>query len=257
VSDTPFDLTVPPELKFAIATGRIDDDPERWVDWEQEAEERTAMYEAALTAGCTELQATTLVQLAAGVSARAIARHRGVKHNAVLGLRDRAMARILKEAASKAAPARGDYWETQESVNGLTAKQRYVMSMRDWHGHRLTYIAANMGITRQSVWRIYQRAIKASRRRVDRRRPPAELAHPTRLAQALRRRAAIRLSPQTEVCAACTPRSARRVTPRRPPVRPVRLQRAPPGAATGRARSTPAARLVATSFRRLRPTGGR
>ena len=155
----PFDLTVPPELKFAIATGRIDDDPERWVDWEQEANERKAMYEAARTAGCTELQATTLVQLAAGIPARAIARHRGVKHNAVLGLRDRAMARILK-AASKAAPARGDYWATQESVGGLTGKQRYVVSMRDWHGHKLTYIAANMGITRQSVWRIYQRAMR-------------------------------------------------------------------------------------------------
>jgi hypothetical protein len=32
--------------------------------------------------------------------------------------------------------------------------------MRDWHGHNLVFIANNLGITRQSVWRIYQRAMQ-------------------------------------------------------------------------------------------------
>jgi len=160
VSDTPFDLTVPPELKFAIATGRIDDDPERWVDWEQEAEERTAMYHAALDAGCTDKQATTLVQLAGGASARAIGRQRmpAVAHTAILGQRDRAMKRILAKAG-KPAPSRGDYWDAP-SHTGLTDKQRYVVAMREWHGHTFTYIAANMGIRRQGAWRRYQRAMQ-------------------------------------------------------------------------------------------------
>ena len=158
MSETPFDLKVPPEVKFAIATGRIDADPERWVDWEREAEERTAMYKAAITAGCTALQATTLVQLAGGISARAMARHRGVKHASILGLRDRAMARILK-AAGRPAPTRGDYWGAP-TATGLTKQQGYVVSMREWHGHTFTYIAANMGISRQSVWRLYQRALR-------------------------------------------------------------------------------------------------
>ena len=32
--------------------------------------------------------------------------------------------------------------------------------MRERHGHTFTYIAANMGIRRQCVWRLYQRAMQ-------------------------------------------------------------------------------------------------
>jgi hypothetical protein len=155
VSDAPFDLTVPPELKFAIAAGRVDDDPDGWIAWEQEGEERTAMCHAALDAGCTDLQATTLVQLAGGASARAIGRQRTppVAHTAILGQRDRAMRRILAATGQPAPNRKRNYWGTP-SRTGLTDKQRYVVSMRDWHGHKFTYIAANLGITRQSVWRL-------------------------------------------------------------------------------------------------------
>jgi DNA-directed RNA polymerase specialized sigma24 family protein len=138
-----------------------EDDVEPWVDWEQEAAARNAMYEAARNAGCTELQATTLVQLAAGIPARAIARQRRVGHPAVLGLRDRAMAHVLR-AAGQATPTRNvDYWDKATSTtDGLTAKQRYVVSMRDWHGHTLTYIARNMGTSRQAVCALYRRGRK-------------------------------------------------------------------------------------------------
>jgi DNA-directed RNA polymerase specialized sigma24 family protein len=156
--DTPHPLQPPRELIAAIATDRVEADPDQWVDWEVEAETRTEMYQAALAAGCTDLQATTVVQLAGGLSARAIARHRGVAHSAVLGIRDRAMRRILR-VANRSTPMRGDYWGAP-SQTGITSKQRYVVSMRDWHGHTFTYIAANIGIRPQSVWRLYQRAMR-------------------------------------------------------------------------------------------------
>jgi hypothetical protein len=134
------------------------EDVAMWVDWNREGEERTERYKAALAAGCTDLQATTMVQLGAGIPARAIARHRGCDHTAVLRIRRRGMAHSLASTDTPT-PVRGDSWGAP-TTTGLTSRQRYVMSMRDWHGHTLTYIAANMGITRQAVWALYQRGLK-------------------------------------------------------------------------------------------------
>jgi DNA-binding CsgD family transcriptional regulator len=98
-------------------------DPDRWVDWDREAADRTAMHDAAISAGCTEKQATTLLLLTSGVSVREIAAQRGQSPAAVRGVRDRAMRRILKRAGGSVRLG-ASHWAAHPPDDGLTSKQR-------------------------------------------------------------------------------------------------------------------------------------